>query len=406
MRGVVLLLGILISLGFQAFSQSIGVVDGQIAIGKVDSVYSDILKENRPFWVHVPASAQDSEKRFPVLYVLDGPAHFYAVTGMIHQLSVANGNAIVPEMIVVAIPNTDRTRDLTPNKVSYFPSSGGANEFADFMGMELIPYIDKNYPTTPYRSIMGHSWGGLFVLNSLLYHNELFNNYIAIDPTIRWDNLSFFKKAKVQMGQADLKGKSLFLGMANRLPMGLNLKTVVNDTLKSSEHMRTILEFKEVCQEAGGLNFQTAFYPKDNHNGVPMIATYEAFRYLFDWYWFDEEILFKEGVTMSVNDLEDMIISHYQNISSHFGYPFLPPESLIDRFADISLSMGQYDKAFAMLNMNLTNYPNSAQAYDAMGDYCRAIKERVKAIEFYEKALGIERIDRIERKLDSLRSEK
>ncbi len=87
-----------------------------VTIGSVDSIYSQILKEQRNFWVHLPASARDGlhpKKKFPVVYLLDGDKNFTWVVGMIDLLSSVNGNSFFPEMIVVGILNTARTRDLT-----------------------------------------------------------------------------------------------------------------------------------------------------------------------------------------------------------------------------------------------------------------------------------------------------
>ena len=92
-----------------------------IVIGKIDSVQSNILDENRKIWVHVPDGAANNKERFPVVYLLDGDAHFSSVVGMIQQLSTVNGNMMCPKMIVVGIPNTDRTRDLTPTHVDVDP---------------------------------------------------------------------------------------------------------------------------------------------------------------------------------------------------------------------------------------------------------------------------------------------
>ena len=92
-----------------------------IVIGKIDSVQSNILGENRKIWVHVPDGAANSKERLPVVYVLDGDGHFSSVVGMIQQLSTVNGNMMCPKMIVVGIPNTDRTRDLTPTHTDVDP---------------------------------------------------------------------------------------------------------------------------------------------------------------------------------------------------------------------------------------------------------------------------------------------
>ena len=58
----------------------------QIVVGHIDSLYSEILGESRKVWIHKPINARDG-KKYPVLYLLDGPGHFYSVVGMIKQLS-------------------------------------------------------------------------------------------------------------------------------------------------------------------------------------------------------------------------------------------------------------------------------------------------------------------------------
>ena len=80
--------------------------NNNIIIGKKDSVYSHILNEKREIWIYLPSSynPENSSKRFPVMYLLDGDAHFHSVTGLIQQLAGGiNGNSIFPDMIVVGI---------------------------------------------------------------------------------------------------------------------------------------------------------------------------------------------------------------------------------------------------------------------------------------------------------------
>ena len=86
--------------------------DNQVVIGTIDSVHSNILNETRKIWVYVPNRNNSlyGSQNYPVIYLLDGDGHFHSVTGLIHQLSSVNGNAVIPEMIVVGIPNTNRTR--------------------------------------------------------------------------------------------------------------------------------------------------------------------------------------------------------------------------------------------------------------------------------------------------------
>ena len=92
------------------------------------------------------------------------------------QLSSVNGNTVCPKMIVVGIPNTNRMRDLTPTTPegeqfyidsSASTNSGGGEKFISFIEKELIPHIESNYPTQPYRMLIGHSLGGLMVMHAL-----------------------------------------------------------------------------------------------------------------------------------------------------------------------------------------------------------------------------------------------
>lgn len=380
---------------------TIGIEDNEIKIGVVDSIKSKILGEKRQIWVSVPNSYEESGKKFPVLYVLDGREHFYSIVGMVQQLSVANGNTILPEMIVVAIPNTNRIKNLTPSSVPYLPGSGGSDDFSDFLEKELIPFIDTKYPTIPYRTILGHSWGGLFVISELIRYPTLFDNFISIDPTIRWDQLKFFNEASQILKTGNFERKSLYVGVANRIPADLNLNTVLKDSTNASEHIRTILKFNQISTKAKGLNFDWKFYPNDNHNGVPFIAGYDALRFLFDWYHFDEEFLFQEGASLETQQLMGLIIRHYENVSNHFGFPFLPPEATINRFGNIMMSEQEFEKAFAFYDLNVKNYPKRFQVFEVMGDYFTNRNDPQKAKEYYEKSLKIEQSDRVQRKLSN-----
>ena len=153
---------------------------GAVTIGATDSIYSATLKENRKFLVYTPPSYNDTTylpRRYPVLYLLDGDAHFHSVTGLIQILGTGiNGTFVVPEMIVVAIPNTNRSRDMTPTRTDRdangkpqpaLASTGGMPNFLTFIKTELIPRIERDYRTAPYRVFVGHSLGGITAIDAL-----------------------------------------------------------------------------------------------------------------------------------------------------------------------------------------------------------------------------------------------
>ncbi len=388
----------------------------QIGIGQIDSVYSNILNESRKIWVHLPESAGDgklNETKYPVLYLLDGPGHFYSVTGMIKQLSTTNGNTIVPEMIIIGIPNTDRSRDMTPTHVEtdFFTgdsiqyASGGGNKFLDFMEDELMPYIEKTYPVSTYKTFVGHSFGGLAVINSLITRPHLFNNYVAIDPSLWWDDEVLLRNADSVLTENKFDGKALYVGVANTMNEGMTINEVRSDTAIASAHIRSILQFVNSTETKNdnGLLFKWKYYENDDHGSVPLIAEYDALRFLFPWYSFkDGNQFFDPNSTISIEEMISMIDSHYKNVSAHFGYETLPNESFINSLGYVFLGNNQYDKANAMFKLNIQNYPNSSNVYDSMGDSYLAQQDSIKALELFTKALEVGKNDYSQEKIDML----
>ena len=142
-------------------------------------------------------------------------------------------------MIVVGIPNTDRTRDLTPTHIeSDLPmmdsnstkTTGGGENFAAFLEKELMPHIDSLYPTQPFRLLVGHSFGGLTVMHILTNHTKLFNAYIAIDPSMWYDKERFLKATQKKLSSQKYNGTSLYVGIANTMAEGMSLEKMKKDT--------------------------------------------------------------------------------------------------------------------------------------------------------------------------------
>ncbi len=101
-----------------ALSASAQDANRTVTIGEKFSVRFELLNEDRPYWVYLPASYETGgglQQRYPVLYLLDGDINFHSATGVVQFMGNGpNGNSQIPELIVVAISNTNRTRDLTP----------------------------------------------------------------------------------------------------------------------------------------------------------------------------------------------------------------------------------------------------------------------------------------------------
>ena len=372
--------------------------NSNLIIGKTDSLRSEILDETRNIWVHVPdeaAGAIFGQTSYPVLYLLDGPGHFHAVTGMLKNLG---DNGIVPRMVVVGIPNTDRTRDLTPTHVdvmfgdsAFARTSGGGAKFMDFVEKELIPYVESKYPVTGYRTFVGHSFGGLSAVYSLLSRPHLFSNYVAIDPSLWWDDWRMVQWADSIFKDESMRGKALYIGVANTMEEGMEIDRVLRDTARSSNHIRSILTFinQAETEKSSGLNFGWKYYADDDHGSVPLITEYDAFRFLFPWYRLKGmNEFYQEDAEKTVQELITKLDDHYSRISEHFGYQVLPPESEVNSLG-YNLLNANSDMAKAMFELNIKNYPGSANVYDSMGDYQLSQSDTLQAVEYFRKALEL-----------------
>ncbi|WP_089381991.1 alpha/beta hydrolase-fold protein [Lutibacter agarilyticus] len=392
----------------------------QIVIGQIDSIYSEILGESRELWIHIPERVKDvksDKNKYPVLYLLDGPSKFNSVTGIVEHLS---RNFIVPEMIIVGITNTNRTLDFTPPKAGHVTiskngiqnPSGGGNSFFGFMEKELIPYIEKNYSASKYRTFVGHSLGGLSVVNALVNRQELFNNYIAIDPSLWWDNRAFLNLADSIISVEKFDNKALYVGVANTLETGiepkLNIDKILNDDIPDTPshfHIKSILQFVNSLdtKKDNKLQFDWKYYPKDNHGSIPLITEYDGLRFLFSWYELKNvKGLILEKSKLNTQEILNIINNHYAVASDKLGQEMKPPERLIKLIGNAFMSSKRPNKAKALFLLNINNYPKSTDAFETMGNCYIQLSDTLNAIKTFKKGLDIGENKALKEKLHKL----
>lgn len=371
-----------------------------IYIGKKETLSSKVLKENRKIWIYTPSFTSllsDTNKKYPVLYVLDGDAHFYSTVGIVQQLSQANGNGILPEMIVVGIENTNRYRDLVPS----IPLSK-TNPFVDFLSDELIPHIEKNYPVSPYKLLMGHSLGGLTAINMLTQSPDLFNAYLAIDPSLWFYNEKFLNNTIAKLPKQNNNGKRLFVASANTLPEGMSIDQLETDKSYETQHLRSIIKFTNFLKSnESALIHSEKYYENELHNSVPMIATYDGLKFIFDYYHFKaNEMDFADTSAVLATRLK----AHYELVSNKLGYKNTAPESFITYIAYDALEKKQYTKAEAFFKLNTEWYAEKASVHEVFADYFLAKNDTANAIACYEKAIQIDNTAVLRKKLELITS--
>ncbi len=238
-----------------------------LVIGETFTIESKALGETRRINVYLPAGyAEPGGKRFPVLYMPDGglAEDFLHVAGL---LQVGAGNWTMRPFILVGIENTERRRDMTGPTESaedkkIAPRVGGSAAFRKFVREELMPELKASYRTTEETAVVGESLAGLWVLETWLLEPELFDTYIAFDPSLWWNSQSLLKSAPERLrAQADLKKTLYFAGSGD-------------GTSELTEELSEIL----TKNAPKGLHWHYEKMPEEKHATIYHPAALKAFR--------------------------------------------------------------------------------------------------------------------------------
>ena len=192
-----------------------------LTIGQTFTLASRVLGETRRINVYIPPGFPDSANTaLPVLYMPDGgmAEDFLHVAGLV-QVSVGNGT--MRPFLLVGIENTERRRDLTgpttdPEDRKIAPRVGGSAAFRQFLRQELMPEIQRRYRVTAEKAIIGESLAGLFVVETLLLEPDLFDTYLAFDPSLWWDKQHLLSQAPEFLRTYQGKPKTLFVAESDQ----------------------------------------------------------------------------------------------------------------------------------------------------------------------------------------------
>lgn len=358
-----------------------------IVIGEKITLSSKILNEDRTIFIHVPEAIDESSlSKYPVLFVTDGESLFDLACSTVDFLSSIKGNDLIPPMIIVGIPNINRNRDFVPFEIEAIMDSGGGEKFAQFFKTELIPFIDKNYPTLPNRSIIGHSYGGLWATYMLAEHPELFDQYIALDPSIR-----HIPEQLNNILNRSNQGEAIYIGIANTFPTGKDTTDLRGDVSDDLDHINVLFNFqKNVSQcEDCQLAFYAEYFPEESHGSLVVLAMHNALRQLFSWYHFDLDPYYFSDRDALPKDILKKLKDHYTLISSKMGESIVPPELLVNKLSGIYRSRKNTELSLELLEFNLKNHPKSFDTRVMLGMHYQMIGNNKEAIAYWEAALEL-----------------
>jgi predicted alpha/beta superfamily hydrolase len=331
-----------------------------VSIGERVKLNSLHLNEEREIQILLPESYQsNTDATYPVIYLIDGDYTFHGLSGMLDFL--ANKAQLIPDVILVGIADkgTDIYRQyMTPAGLTApfkKEDAGKAELFLTFLEKELKPYINSHYRAANNSILVGHSMGGLFVLNALLESPNAFEHFVSMSPSVWLNDHAIMAKAKSFIGKSKHKPTSLYLSLGDETRSGLY----------------GILQLLDETQ-AKNIDWQFSHYPDENHNSVGLVALRADLKQIFNGWRISDKKL-ESSMTA------EQLLAHYQKLLSSLAInqPIPTPsvKSAIRSFyrqkkvADIPLFMAKVKKelpiseqAFLMMQASYTGHFDSPTA--------------------------------------------
>lgn len=378
-----------------------------IEIGYKYKLESEILEETRFVNVYLPHNYKSTtDTDYPVIYLMDGDYNFHYLTGLIDQLAVISER--IPEMIIVGLSDKGRESYInycTPYHKKKNPN-GKSALFLEFILKEVKPFINSKYKTSNYDAIIGQSIGGLFVINALMENPESFENYIAISPSLWWNDFKAEKEVEDFFKKNKRIDKKLFLSIGNEKGMGV---LGFQDKIDINTFANAYYE-----KEPLGLDYEFNIFKEENHNSVGLISIETALEKIFEHFELSDETLDKID---DFETYENYLKEYREKIGNGFQLPKRQfkqilgemykkdkmnlleieaiiknkyPASLGDYYnyaGNIYLKDGNSDMAKKFLKMSCEVAPNSLENIVSLADLYVKEKNKEEAKNLYEKAL-------------------
>lgn len=234
-------------------------------------------------YVSLPQSYADTTRRFAAVFLLDADYSFALAHNIVEHLSDRDD---LDQLLIVGIAyagplhyRLNRTRDYTPTHVptgGYGPEyqrvSGGGAVFRRFLKEELIPFVERHYRVRDDRTLVGHSYGGLFTTWVAFTDPALFQRYIVVSPSLWYDDHVMF----------DVERR--FAEHHARLPARIFFTVGEREANAERDMVSDLRRFVEQVQGRGyeGLQLRMRVLPENTHDSVFPAGLGLGLRYVFD----------------------------------------------------------------------------------------------------------------------------
>ncbi len=355
-----------------------------------DTIFSQKMNEEREITIGLPESYNTNKtKKYPLLIVLDGDFLFDPFQG---ALSYGNYWDDLPEVIIVGISqnkNNERETDCTVDEATGLPSEKG-EQFFEFIGMELIPYIQKQLRIAPFRMIAGLDTTAGF-LNFYLYKDQpIFNAFISLSP-------------ELPLGMEEQIPERL---AAIQQPLFYYHCSADGDFTKMSNRIKILDEGVKKMSNPS-LNYQFEYFKGVSHYSLVLHAIPSALYQIFSVYQPISTAEFQDKIVKLPSGYVDYLINKYDVIEKSFN---LKMSIRINDFKAIEAAIiknAAYPEFEKLAQLAKKNYPKSmlseyhmAQFYEKTGDVKKAAKAYQSAFQYEEigdltKDMMLEKVDEL-----------
>jgi len=329
-----------------------------------EAFVSTKLGETREITIGLPASyQQNSTKQYPILVLLDGEYLFDPFFGALNYGAYWDD---LPETIIIGISqnkNDERNRDSSYDELNNVPVEAGA-KFFEFIGVELLPYLEKKYRVAPFRIIAGHDTTAGF-LNFYLYKdNPVFNAYISLSPELAPE-----METRIPENLAKIK-KPIFYYQSTAEG---DLKDILTSVKKLDENIK--------ATPNPLLHYNYDHFKGASHYSTVLYSIPNALYYFFDSYKPISMTEFTEKIAVLPSGYTKYLTDKYDAIEKNLGYKVLVRTTDFKAIEAAILKNKAYDELEELAQVANKNYPKSMLGdyelglmYEKKEDYKRAAK--------------------------------
>lgn len=337
-----------------------------------ETIESSKLGESREIKIQLPRNYDaEGDILYPLIIVLDGD---YLFEPMIGNTDYHSYWGDMPKSIVVGVNQAKkRDADLSYSVETHFPSDEGGAQFFEFIGLELIPYINSNYLTSDFRIVVGHDQSANFLNYYLFKDKPLFRGYIAFSP-----DLSPEMVTRLQEKLSTTTEDTFYY-----------LATSDNDVKKLRED---ILEFNTVLNgiENTKLHYRFDDFTDADHYSLVGLGIPKAINEIFGLYKPINQKEYKEKLLAFEGSPYDYLIKKYDDIEFFYGFEKKIVENDMRAVLAAAKKKGDLEALKSLSKLARKEYPESMISAYYAGMYYEADGNMKKALQSYQSGLLLE----------------